>query len=105
MTYLLFLKMADERTKTPFNKPSIIPQGLDWQSLVSKDGDALETHYRRILETLAFAEERRGYKKRCGAVFHPETADQGHDRGYSTAARDGNLRPRLRHRRLPFSCA
>ena len=34
LTYLLFLKMADEQTKPPFNKPSIIPKGLDWQSLL-----------------------------------------------------------------------
>ena len=52
LTYLLFLKMADEQTKAPFNRPSIIPKGFDWQSLLSKDGDALEVHYRHILETL-----------------------------------------------------
>ena len=52
LTYLLFLKMADEQTKPPFNKPSTIPNGLDWKSLLEKDGDALETHYRHILETL-----------------------------------------------------
>jgi type I restriction enzyme M protein len=52
LTYLLFLKMADEQTRPPFNKPSNIPPGLDWQSLLAKDGDALEVHYRHILETL-----------------------------------------------------
>ncbi len=52
LTYLLFLKMADEQTKPPFNKPSIIPEGYDWSSLLGKDGDALETHYRHILEEL-----------------------------------------------------
>jgi type I restriction enzyme M protein len=52
LTYLLFLKMADEQTKPPFNKPSTIRQDLDWQSLLGKDGAALETHYRYILETL-----------------------------------------------------
>ena len=52
LTYLVFLKMADEQTKPPFNKPSTIPKGLDWQSLLGKDGDALEVHYRHILETL-----------------------------------------------------
>lgn len=52
LTYLLFLKMADEQTKLPFNKPSIVPEGFDWPSLLAKDGDALETHYRHILETL-----------------------------------------------------
>jgi len=52
LTYLLFLKMADEQTKPPFNKPPTIPEGLDWQSLLEKDGAALEVHYRHILETL-----------------------------------------------------
>jgi type I restriction enzyme M protein len=52
LTYLLFLKMADEQTQAPYNKPSSIPQGLDWQSLIEKDGDALEIHYRHILESL-----------------------------------------------------
>jgi type I restriction enzyme M protein len=52
LTYLLFLKMADEQTRPPFNKPSKIPPGLDWQSLFSKDGAELEVQYRRILESL-----------------------------------------------------
>jgi type I restriction enzyme M protein len=52
LTYLLFLKMADEQTKPPFNKISTIPQGLDWQSLTTKDGTELETHYRHLLESL-----------------------------------------------------
>lgn len=52
LTYLLFLKMADEQTKPPFNKPSTVPEGFDWQSLLDKDGDALEVHYRRIFESL-----------------------------------------------------
>jgi type I restriction enzyme M protein len=52
LTYLLFLKMADEQTKPPFDKPSVIPKGYDWPSLASKDGDALEIHYRHILEEL-----------------------------------------------------
>jgi type I restriction enzyme M protein len=52
LTYLLFLKMADEQTKPPFNKKSVIPKEFDWTSLVKKDGDALEVQYRRILENL-----------------------------------------------------
>ncbi|MGB9934957.1 type I restriction-modification system subunit M [Thermodesulfovibrio yellowstonii] len=52
LTYLLFLKMADEQTKPPFNKSSIIPKELDWQSLIERDGDSLEVHYRHILESL-----------------------------------------------------
>ena len=52
LTYLLFLKMDDEQTKPPFNKSSKIPKNLDWQSLLKKDGDELEVHYRHILESL-----------------------------------------------------
>ena len=53
LTYLVFLKMADEQTKPPFNKPASIPKGLGWPSLANKDGDELEVHYRHILEDLA----------------------------------------------------
>jgi type I restriction enzyme M protein len=53
LTYLVFLKMADEQTKPPINKESIIPTDYDWRSLSEKDGDALEVHYRHMLETLA----------------------------------------------------
>ena len=52
LTYLLFLKMADEQTGPPFNRPSAIPRGFDWPSLLNKDGAELETHYRMVLETL-----------------------------------------------------
>ncbi|KYC51207.1 MAG: N-6 DNA Methylase [Candidatus Methanofastidiosum methylothiophilum] len=56
LTYLLFLKMADEQTKPPFSRRSPVPAGLDWPSLKGKSGDALETHYRHILESLGKAE-------------------------------------------------
>ncbi|MBU4216248.1 MAG: type I restriction-modification system subunit M [Actinobacteria bacterium] len=52
LTYLLFLKMADEQTKPPFNKPSVIPDDLDWASLSPKDGDELEVQYRHTLDSL-----------------------------------------------------
>jgi len=52
LTYLLFLKMADELTHPPFERPSFIPEGLDWQSLLARDGDELEVHYRRVLTEL-----------------------------------------------------
>ena len=52
LTYLLFLKMADEQTKPPFDNPSIIPEGFDWQSLIDRDSSELELHYRNIIETL-----------------------------------------------------
>ena len=52
LTFLLFLKMADEQSRPPFNKRSPIPKGFDWASLLAKDGDELEIHYRHLLETL-----------------------------------------------------
>lgn len=52
LTYLLFLKMADERTKPPFSQEPIIPSGLDWQSLLDRDGADLEDHYRHLLAEL-----------------------------------------------------
>ncbi len=50
LTYLLFLKMADERQMAGLGE--VVPYGLDWQSLLDRDGDELETHYRHILESL-----------------------------------------------------
>jgi type I restriction enzyme M protein len=79
LTYLLFLKMADERTKPPHNQPSgvpakynpvVVPQKRDcgmsfyerslwlhidvlhWPTLLKKDGDDLFDHYRHMLESL-----------------------------------------------------
>jgi type I restriction enzyme M protein len=52
LTYLLFLKMADEQTRLPFSRPAFIPEGLDWQSLLARDGDELEVHYRHVLTEL-----------------------------------------------------
>ncbi|HRE83478.1 MAG TPA: class I SAM-dependent DNA methyltransferase [Opitutaceae bacterium] len=52
LTFLLFLKMADEQSRTPYNKPSPIPKGFGWDKLVALDGDDLEIHYRHTLEEL-----------------------------------------------------
>ena len=52
LTYLLFLKMADEQTKSPFDKKSPIPKGFDWPALLKVDGDDLETLCRHTLEEL-----------------------------------------------------
>ncbi len=52
LTYLLFLKMAHERTQAPWSQASVIPAGFDWPALTSKEGDALEVQYRHTLENL-----------------------------------------------------
>ena len=33
LTYLLFLKMADEQSRPPFNKPSAVPKQYGWDAL------------------------------------------------------------------------
>ncbi len=61
LTYLLFLKMSDERSKPPYlpargaqtgNQPGGIPKKYDWQSLLKKDGNDLFDHYRHLLDEL-----------------------------------------------------
>jgi len=52
LTFLLFLKMADEQSRPPFNKTSPIPKGFSWPALLKLDGDDLEIHYRHTLEEL-----------------------------------------------------
>ncbi|MBK8965726.1 MAG: SAM-dependent DNA methyltransferase [Lewinellaceae bacterium] len=66
ITYLLFLKMADEMARPPYNKdirfPKIkdtegaeVPGGetCDWQTLSRKRGAELEAFYTQLLRTLA----------------------------------------------------
>jgi type I restriction enzyme M protein len=53
LTFLLFLKMANERTRPPYNQRSIVPEEYDWPSLLQLGGIPLEQHYRRTLESLS----------------------------------------------------
>ena len=53
ISFLLFLKMAHERTKPPYNEKPIVPVELGWGSLLKRDGDELEVHYRHILDELS----------------------------------------------------
>lgn len=52
LTYLLFLKMADESEKFMDEKSSI-PDEYKWEELVKLEGDELEIHYRHTLENLS----------------------------------------------------
>lgn len=54
LTYLLFLKMADERAHlpAPARQPSIVPAKWSWPTLMALDGDELFDHYRHVLEAL-----------------------------------------------------
>lgn len=51
ITYLLFLKMDQEREEL-LGEASAVPPQWNWSQLVAKDGDALELQYRHILENL-----------------------------------------------------
>jgi type I restriction enzyme M protein len=63
LTYLLFLKMADERIRDASRPILNIPAGSDWRSLKCYEGETLEEHYARVLKTLA---EQRGL---LGMIF------------------------------------
>lgn len=52
ITYLIFLKMVDEYSKPPYNRPLRIPEDCTWDSLKRLSGEPLDEHYRKILETL-----------------------------------------------------
>lgn len=52
LTFLLFLKMADEQGRPPYSRPSPVPAGFGWPSLVKLSGDDLEVHYRHTLDEL-----------------------------------------------------
>ena len=53
LTYLLFLKMADEYSKPPYSRKLSIPEEYNWESLVSKRGAELELHYSTLLRELS----------------------------------------------------
>jgi len=52
LTYLIFLKMADEYSKPPYNRDLKIPERYNWQTLIDKKGVELETHYIYLLKEL-----------------------------------------------------
>nr|WP_262511349.1 class I SAM-dependent DNA methyltransferase [Pontibacter diazotrophicus] len=52
LTYLLFLKMADEYSKPPYLRPSTIPAQYNWESLRGLRGAELELHYSILLREL-----------------------------------------------------
>ena len=52
LTYLIFIKMADEYSKPPYNRDLKIPERYNWQTLIDKKGVELETHYLNLLKEL-----------------------------------------------------
>lgn len=52
LTYLIFLKMADEYSKPPYKKDTGIPAGYTWSDMHTLKGAELEEKYKKILEEL-----------------------------------------------------
>ena len=52
LTYLIFLKMADEYAKPPYNRDVGIPAEHKWTSLKSRKGAELDDHYVATLRAL-----------------------------------------------------
>jgi type I restriction enzyme M protein len=52
ITYLIFLKMADEYAKPPYNRNLGIPSKYSWGKLSVLTGAKLEEHYKKTLEEL-----------------------------------------------------
>jgi type I restriction enzyme M protein len=53
LTYLLFLKMAEERASRQLNPERVVPDEYAWHQLLGLSGEALEDAYSRILRGLA----------------------------------------------------
>ncbi len=52
ISFLLFLKMDEERT-TYLNEPSLIPTEFQWATLRGKSGEQLDAHYKAALAALS----------------------------------------------------
>jgi len=52
LTYLIFLKMADEYAKPPYSRDVGIPSKYQWPNLKAKRGAELEGHYIELLREL-----------------------------------------------------
>ena len=70
LTYLLFLKMADEYSRPPHNRKLPIPPEYNWESLVDRRGAELEVHYSILLRELG---KEKGI---LGQIFTNEVGEQ-----------------------------
>lgn len=63
LTYLIFLKMADEYSRPPYNRDIGIPEQYRWPSLKARRGAELEAHYIELLRELG------GRRGMLGQIF------------------------------------
>jgi len=78
LTLLLFLKMADQLTEEPYNRPATIPTSLSWKALLPLDGTALEVKYTEILQELGTKPGMLGviFKSARGEIHNPALLKQ-----------------------------
>ncbi|MXZ30978.1 MAG: SAM-dependent DNA methyltransferase [Acidimicrobiia bacterium] len=72
LTYLLFLKMADEQFEQ-LGGERVVPAGFGWPSLLRRSGVELEQHYSTILEELGAGDDMLGvvFRKARNRVQDP----------------------------------
>lgn len=77
ITYLLFLKLAEEMRELGFENP--IPAEYQWSELRSKTGDPLELQYRHTLENLGKEPGLVGiiYRKAQNKISNPSDLQRG----------------------------
>ena len=77
LTYLLFLKMADEQHEL-LGGQRVVPIEYDWQSLLSRSGAALEAHYSEILSALGAGDDMLGvvFRKARNRIQTPAKLEQ-----------------------------
>jgi type I restriction enzyme M protein len=90
LTYLLFLKMADEFSKPPYNRKLPIPKEYNWESLTAKRGAELESHYTTLLRELSHSKAILGqiFIKSQNKIQDPAVGD---NREGAKSNRDGSL--------------
>ena len=76
LTYLLFLKMADEQHGLLGER--VVPIGWDWPTLLNRSGEQLEAQYNRTLTELGSADDMLGvvFRKARNRIQNPAKLEQ-----------------------------
>lgn len=76
LTYLLFLKMADEQEELLGER--VVPVGLDWQTLLNRSGEQLEAQYNKTLAELGSCDDMLGvvFRKARNRIQNPAKLEQ-----------------------------
>ncbi len=76
LTYLLFLKMADEQHELLGQR--VVPIGYDWPTLLNRSGEQLEAQYNKTLTELGSADDMLGvvFRKARNRIQNPAKLEQ-----------------------------